>query len=107
MGEVSQCPSVSRSLRGGLLLYVAATDGQGPDRLIWRKPVPVDDALGYRKDAVEIHRDSWAQQQAVHNGPDLGWKTLFSASRGTRVLQKKNKKRKKKLRQTLMSRICF
>lgn len=36
MGEVSQCPSVSRSLRGGLLLYVAATDGQGPNRLIWR-----------------------------------------------------------------------
>lgn len=106
MGEVSQCPSVSRSLRGGLLLYVAATDGQGPDRLIWRKPVPVDDALGYRKDAVEIHRDSWAQQQAVHNGPDLGWKnSVLSIPRDQSPAEKK--KRKKKWRQTLMSRICF
>lgn len=85
MGEVSQCPSVSRSLRGGLLLYVAATDGQGPDRLIWRNlsqwmMLWVTGRMQLR--STEIHGPSSRRSTM---GQTLAGRTLFSASRGTRV----------------------
>lgn len=89
MGEVSQCPSVSRSLRGGLLLYVAATDGQGPNRLIWRNlsqwmMLWVTGRMQLR--STEIHGPSGRQPTVDQT---VAGRTLFSESRGTRVLQKK------------------